>query len=126
MPPASYLTKFASAHYFGSALRSQGLPVSQLLLRENATVTTCHSKTSNLEEIVCLLSQQICAVSLISLATLMRLSYLIGLRLSQQVKTADILVAAVGQAQLVRGSWIKPGAVVIDVGTNSVKGALSY
>jgi len=42
------------------------------------------------------------------------------------VKTADILVAAVGHAQLVRGSWIKPGAVVIDVGTNSVKGALSY
>lgn len=31
---------------------------------------------------------------------------------------ADILVAAVGRAEMVRGSWIKPGAVVIDVGMN--------
>jgi methylenetetrahydrofolate dehydrogenase (NADP+)/methenyltetrahydrofolate cyclohydrolase len=31
---------------------------------------------------------------------------------------ADILVASVGRAELVRGSWIKPGATVIDVGTN--------
>jgi methylenetetrahydrofolate dehydrogenase (NADP+)/methenyltetrahydrofolate cyclohydrolase len=35
-------------------------------------------------------------------------------------RTADVLVAAVGKAQLVRGDWIKPGAVVIDVGTTSV------
>jgi methylenetetrahydrofolate dehydrogenase (NADP+)/methenyltetrahydrofolate cyclohydrolase len=33
-------------------------------------------------------------------------------------RTADILVAAVGRAEMVRGSWIKPGAVVIDVGMN--------
>jgi methylenetetrahydrofolate dehydrogenase (NADP+) / methenyltetrahydrofolate cyclohydrolase len=33
-------------------------------------------------------------------------------------RSADILVAAVGKAEMVRGSWIKPGAVVIDVGTN--------
>jgi methylenetetrahydrofolate dehydrogenase (NADP+) / methenyltetrahydrofolate cyclohydrolase len=33
-------------------------------------------------------------------------------------RRADILVAAVGRAELVRGSWIKPGAVVIDVGIN--------
>jgi methylenetetrahydrofolate dehydrogenase (NADP+)/methenyltetrahydrofolate cyclohydrolase len=33
-------------------------------------------------------------------------------------RRADILVAAVGRAELVRGNWIKPGAVVIDVGTN--------
>jgi methylenetetrahydrofolate dehydrogenase (NADP+)/methenyltetrahydrofolate cyclohydrolase len=32
-------------------------------------------------------------------------------------READVLVAAVGKAQMVRGSWIKPGAVVIDVGT---------
>ena len=32
-------------------------------------------------------------------------------------RRADILVAAVGRAELVRGSWIKPGATVIDVGT---------
>jgi methylenetetrahydrofolate dehydrogenase (NADP+) / methenyltetrahydrofolate cyclohydrolase len=33
-------------------------------------------------------------------------------------READILVAAVGQAEMVRGDWIKPGAVVIDVGIN--------
>ncbi len=33
---------------------------------------------------------------------------------------ADILVSAVGRAEMVRGSWIKPGAIVIDVGTNRV------
>jgi methylenetetrahydrofolate dehydrogenase (NADP+)/methenyltetrahydrofolate cyclohydrolase len=32
--------------------------------------------------------------------------------------TADILVAAVGKPEMVRGSWIKPGAIVIDVGMN--------
>jgi len=32
--------------------------------------------------------------------------------------TADILVAAVGRPEIVRGSWIKPGAIVIDVGMN--------
>jgi len=36
------------------------------------------------------------------------------------VKTADILVAAIGKAEFVKGDWIKPGAVVIDVGTNRV------
>jgi methylenetetrahydrofolate dehydrogenase (NADP+)/methenyltetrahydrofolate cyclohydrolase len=34
------------------------------------------------------------------------------------VRSADILVAAIGKAELVRGDWIKPGATVIDVGTN--------
>ncbi len=33
-------------------------------------------------------------------------------------RTADILVAAVGRAKMIEGSWIKPGAVVIDVGIN--------
>jgi methylenetetrahydrofolate dehydrogenase (NADP+)/methenyltetrahydrofolate cyclohydrolase len=33
-------------------------------------------------------------------------------------RQADILVAAVGKRELIRGDWIKPGAVVIDVGTN--------
>jgi methylenetetrahydrofolate dehydrogenase (NADP+)/methenyltetrahydrofolate cyclohydrolase len=36
---------------------------------------------------------------------------------------ADILVAAVGRAEMVKGSWIKPGATVIDVGINRVAGA---
>jgi methylenetetrahydrofolate dehydrogenase (NADP+)/methenyltetrahydrofolate cyclohydrolase len=33
-------------------------------------------------------------------------------------RTADVLVAAVGRSEMIRGSWIKPGAVVIDVGMN--------
>ena len=37
-------------------------------------------------------------------------------------RRADILVAAVGRAELVRGSWIKPGATVIDVGTTRLAG----
>ncbi|MFO0637476.1 MAG: bifunctional methylenetetrahydrofolate dehydrogenase/methenyltetrahydrofolate cyclohydrolase FolD [Nannocystaceae bacterium] len=38
--------------------------------------------------------------------------------LRAEVERADIVVAAVGRAELVRGEWIKPGAIVIDVGTN--------
>jgi 5,10-methylene-tetrahydrofolate dehydrogenase/methenyl tetrahydrofolate cyclohydrolase len=38
----------------------------------------------------------------------------------EQVGRADIVVAAIGRANFVKGSWIKPGAVVIDVGINSV------
>ncbi|TBL79872.1 bifunctional methylenetetrahydrofolate dehydrogenase/methenyltetrahydrofolate cyclohydrolase FolD [Paenibacillus thalictri] len=62
-----------------------GKPMAMLLLRENATVTICHSRTANLEEIT---------------------------------RQADILVAAVGKAKLVRKEHVKPGAVVIDVGMN--------
>ena len=38
-------------------------------------------------------------------------------------RRADVLVAAVGRAEMVKGSWIKPGATVIDVGINRVAGA---
>jgi methylenetetrahydrofolate dehydrogenase (NADP+)/methenyltetrahydrofolate cyclohydrolase len=38
--------------------------------------------------------------------------------LDQVCKNADILVAAVGRAAMVKGSWVKPGAIVIDVGIN--------
>jgi len=67
-----------------------GMPVSLLLVRANATVTICHSRTRNLAEI--------CA-------------------------GADVLVAAVGRPGMVRGDWVKPGAVVIDVGINRVEDA---
>ncbi len=40
------------------------------------------------------------------------------------VRRADIVVAAVGRAAMVRGDWIKPGATVIDVGINRVDGKL--
>ena len=36
-------------------------------------------------------------------------------------RTADILVAAVGRAEMVKGDWVKPGAIVIDVGMNRVE-----
>ncbi len=37
------------------------------------------------------------------------------------VRQADVLIAAVGRAEMVRGSWVKPGAVVIDVGINRIE-----
>lgn len=40
--------------------------------------------------------------------------------LEQVCRGADILVAAVGRAEMVKGSWIKPGATVIDVGINRI------
>lgn len=64
-----------------------GMPVALLLVRANATVTICHSRTKDLADVV---------------------------------RQADVLVAAVGRAEMVRGDWIKPGAVVIDVGINHV------
>ena len=45
--------------------------------------------------------------------------------LAGEVRRADIVVAAVGRAEIIRGEWIKPGAVVIDVGMNrTAAGAL--
>ena len=37
------------------------------------------------------------------------------------VRSADVLIAAIGRAEMIPGDWIKPGAVVIDVGTNRVE-----
>ncbi len=65
-----------------------GKPVAQLLLRENCTVTICHSRTRDLPAVTA---------------------------------SGDILVAAVGRAEMVKGDWIKPGACVIDVGINRVE-----
>ncbi len=60
-----------------------GKPMAMLLLRENGTVTVCHSRTKNLKEIT---------------------------------KRADILVVAIGKPKFVDESYVKEGAVVIDVG----------
>jgi len=65
-----------------------GKPVSFMLLRENATVTICHSRTRNLAE---------------------------------TVRQADIVVAAAGKPKMITGDMIKPGAVVIDVGTTKLE-----
>ena len=65
-----------------------GMPVSLLLVRANATVTICHSRTMDLPAIT---------------------------------RQADVLIAAIGKPEMVRGNWIKPGATVIDVGVNRVE-----
>ncbi len=64
-----------------------GMPAALLLIRRNATVTVCHSRTKDLPSVV---------------------------------RSADVLIAAVGRAEMVRGDWVKPGAVVIDVGINRI------
>jgi len=50
--------------------------------------------------------------------------------LAAEVGSADVLVAAIGKAEMVRGDWIRPGAVVIDVGINrtdsGLKGDVQY
>lgn len=46
--------------------------------------------------------------------------------LKEVTKTADILVTAIGKPMLVKGDWIKPGAVVIDCGINAVQGECGW
>lgn len=60
-----------------------GKPMAMLLLRENGTVTICHSKTKDLREVT---------------------------------RRADILVVAIGKPRMIDASYVKEGAVVIDVG----------
>ena len=62
-----------------------GKPMTQLLLKENCTVTITHSKTKDLKA---------------------------------ECLEADIIVAAVGMPELVKGDWVKKDAIVIDVGIN--------
>lgn len=64
-----------------------GLPLSLMLMKQNATVTVCNSETQNEPAIV---------------------------------RMGDIVISAVGKPGLVKADWIKPGAVVIDIGINSV------
>lgn len=71
-----------------------GTPMSLLLSRNtnpgNCTVTLCHSRTKNIEEIT---------------------------------RTADIVIAAIGKPEFVKGEWVKEGAVVVDVGITRVEDA---
>ena len=62
-----------------------GMPVALLLVKANATVTICHSRTRDLPSVV---------------------------------READVIVAAIGQPEFVKKDWVKPGAIVIDVGIN--------
>jgi methylenetetrahydrofolate dehydrogenase (NADP+)/methenyltetrahydrofolate cyclohydrolase len=40
--------------------------------------------------------------------------------LAEKVRQADVVIAAVGRPEMIKGDWIKPGAIVIDVGVNRV------
>lgn len=42
--------------------------------------------------------------------------------LADRCREADVIVAAVGRAEMVRGEWLKPGAVVVDAGYNKIEG----
>ena len=68
-----------------------GKPMTQLLLKENCTVTITHSKTKDLRK---------------------------------ECLRADIIIAAVGIPKLVKGDWVKKGAIVIDVGINKTDAGL--
>lgn len=68
-----------------------GLPLVSLFLKENSTVTVCHSRTKNLKSIT---------------------------------GNADVLVVAIGKKEFIDGSYVKDGAVVIDVGINRKDGKL--
>ncbi|MBI3247084.1 MAG: bifunctional methylenetetrahydrofolate dehydrogenase/methenyltetrahydrofolate cyclohydrolase FolD [Deltaproteobacteria bacterium] len=75
-----------------------GKPVALMLLEQNATVTSCHSRTEHLAD---------------------------------EVRRADIVVAAIGHPETIKGDWIKDGAVVIDVGISrltdgSLKGDVEF
>ena len=65
-----------------------GKPMTQLLLKENCTVTITHSKTKDLKG---------------------------------ECLKGDILVAAVGMPELVKGDWVKKDAIVVDVGINKTE-----
>jgi len=67
-----------------------GKPLALLLLEKFATVTVCHIGTSKAG------------------------------KLQEHVSKAEILIVAVGKANLIKGEWVKDGAVVIDVGINRV------
>jgi 5,10-methylene-tetrahydrofolate dehydrogenase/methenyl tetrahydrofolate cyclohydrolase len=65
-----------------------GMPVALMLIKADATVTVCHSRTKNIADVV---------------------------------READIVIAAIGKPLFVKADWLKPGAVVIDVGTNQIE-----
>lgn len=67
-----------------------GTPVAAMLRNANCTVTICHSRTSNIPELV---------------------------------KNADIVIAALGRPNFVKGDWVKKDAIVIDVGINYIPDA---
>ena len=68
-----------------------GKPLAMLLLQAHATVTICHTRTTDL---------------------------------AGECRRADVLAVAVGKPNCIPGDWIKPGAIVLDIGTSRVEGKL--
>jgi methylenetetrahydrofolate dehydrogenase (NADP+)/methenyltetrahydrofolate cyclohydrolase len=68
-----------------------GRPMALELLLEKCTITSCHSKTKDLEG---------------------------------KVRQADLVVVAAGRQNLVKGEWIKQGAIVVDIGINRIDNKL--
>ena len=68
-----------------------GRPMALELLLEKCTITSCHSRTKDLEA---------------------------------KVRQADLVVVAAGRQNLVRGEWIKKGAIVVDIGINRINNKL--
>ena len=68
-----------------------GRPMALELLLEKCTITSCHSRTKDLEN---------------------------------KVRQADLVVVAAGRQNLVRGEWIKKGAIVVDIGINRINNKL--
>ncbi len=68
-----------------------GRPMALELLLEKCTITSCHSKTKDLE---------------------------------WKVRQADLVVVAAGKQNLVKGEWIKQGAIVVDIGINRIDNKL--
>jgi methylenetetrahydrofolate dehydrogenase (NADP+)/methenyltetrahydrofolate cyclohydrolase len=71
-----------------------GKPLSLMMLNETATTTVCHIGTADKGDLI------------------------------SHAKRADVLVVAVGKPEMVKGDWIKDGAIVIDVGINQVGGKI--
>ncbi|MGW7003552.1 bifunctional 5,10-methylenetetrahydrofolate dehydrogenase/5,10-methenyltetrahydrofolate cyclohydrolase [Streptomyces sp. NPDC054933] len=95
-PPATAEAVVAILDHYGIELAGRrvavvgrstvvGKPAAHLLLDRNATVTVCHSRTTDLAAVT---------------------------------STADVVVAAVGRPGLITADHVRPGAVVVDVGTN--------
>ncbi len=62
------------------------------------------------------------ALMLLALDATVTIAHSKTVNLPDLCRTADILVAAVGRAEMIKGDWIKPGAVVIDAGYNKIEG----
>lgn len=101
-PPATAAAVMEAVHAARVALRGArtvvigrsavvGKPVALLLLREDATVTLCHSRTIDLPGVA---------------------------------READLLIVAAGRARMVGADYVKPGAVVVDVGINDLNGQM--